>query len=109
MKYTVALVVEDASLRSMLVGRLTLGGADIVTASDLDDRRIISQKDSSLLLVTDDKTLSEEGGCIERLFADPRWARVVIVGAWPDTVTNNARIVRLSPASAASEIVAMLG
>lgn len=108
MTYTLALVIEDASLRSMLVGRLTLGGADLVTASDLYDRRITSKKNNTLFLITDDATLAKVQGGLEDLFADPRWSRVAIVGGTIDAPVADHRVVRLHPASAAKELMAML-
>ncbi len=73
------LIIRDVGLRSMLVGRLSMEGADVYTAAGLDCPGL-SRTPRGAVLVLDEAALKRSPMPIEALLNDERWAHVVLVG-----------------------------
>ncbi|RYY29426.1 MAG: hypothetical protein EOP62_00890 [Sphingomonadales bacterium] len=102
------LIIKEAGLRSTLAARLSLAGADMLTADDFEDPRLARHKKRPLVLISDEAAVMEhEGGC-DGLVADPRWLRVVILSPGACEGSDNPRLIRLERKSAAKAIGALL-
>jgi hypothetical protein len=102
------LIVREAGLRSTLAARLSMAGADVLTADDFDDPRLARHKKRPLVLIADDAAVDgHEGGC-DGLVADPRWLRLVVLSPGACAVSEDARLIRLERAQAASTIARLL-
>lgn len=99
------LVVREAGLRTTLIARLSMAGADLVTISDIDDPRIQRWIDKGPVLVLDAAALAEREGGEPALRADPRWRAIAVIGG---EAQDPAFPPRISSGDAAAEIEAML-
>lgn len=98
------LVVREAGLRSALVARLAMAGADIVTVDKLDDPRIERWLASAPVLIIDETTLTGRKGGEAALRADPRWRAIAVVGGEAEPGMPR----RIASADAAAILEAML-
>ncbi|RYD62669.1 MAG: hypothetical protein EOP58_12800 [Sphingomonadales bacterium] len=94
-------------MRSTLAARLSMAGADVLTADDFGDPRLARHKKRPLVLIADDVAIeSHEGGC-DGLLADPRWLCLVVMpGACTDR--EDPRLIRVERATAAKTIAQLL-
>ena len=84
------LVAREAGLRSTLIARLSMAGADLVTIDNLDDPRVERWLAKSPVLIIDEAALR----------ADPRWCAIAVVGGAATDAAHPPRIPRDDPASA---------
>lgn len=99
------LVVREAGLRSTLIARLSMAGADLVTIDNIDDPRIQRWLGKSPVLILDEAVLAGREGGEAVLRADPRWRAIAVIGGEAEDAAHPARI---SSVDAATEIEAML-
>jgi len=74
----IVLVVQDASLRSALIARLSIAGASLVTARDLNDPALRRGSARPAVLIVDEATIAEQ---LDAMLGEPRWHRVVVLTA----------------------------
>jgi len=98
------LVVREAGLRSTLIARLSMAGADLVTIHDIDDPRVERWLAKGPVLIIDDVALAGRTGGEAALRADTRWREIAVIGG----VATDAALPRVSRDDAALAIEAML-
>lgn len=88
----IVLIVRDASLRSAWVARLSIAGANLITAADLDSPGLRRAAIRPALLVVDEASVGTKLGAI---LEDPRWHRIVVLAASPPAPDPNsdARVI----------------
>jgi hypothetical protein len=94
------LVAREAGLRSTLIARLSMAGADLVTIDNLDDPRVERWLAKSPVLIIDEAALATRPGGEAALRADPRWCAIAVVGGAATDAAHPPRIPRDDPASA---------
>lgn len=99
------LVVREAGLRSTLIARLSMAGADLVTIDNIDDPRIQRWLAKGPVLILDQAALQAREGGEAALRADPRWRAIAVIGG---AAENPAYPPRIPATDAATEIEAML-
>ncbi|WHU04728.1 hypothetical protein [Sphingomonas sp. NIBR02145] len=99
------LVVREAGLRSTLIARLSMAGADLVTIDNIDDPRIQRWLAKGPVLILDQAALQAREGGEAALRADPRWRAIAVIGG---AAENLAYPPRIPATDAATEIEAML-
>lgn len=99
------LMVREAGLRSTLIARLSMAGADLVTIDNIDDPRIQRWLGKGPVLILDHMALAGREGGEAALRADPRWRAITVIGGAPEDAAHPPRI---SGVDAAAEIEAML-
>ncbi len=102
------LVVGEAGLRSTLVARLSIAGAEVLTTDDPGDPGLTRLAGRRLVLIADQAALDSPNGGLERLSADPRWSRLVLVSRDGRAGNDDPRLIRLDRAGAAAAIGALL-
>jgi len=98
------LVVREAGLRSTLIARLSMAGADLVTIDNIDDPRVQRWLDKGPVLIIDENALAGRPGGEAGLRAEPRWRAVTVIGDGGQPGGSG----RISRADAAAAIEAML-
>ncbi|WP_448661339.1 hypothetical protein ACG3SL_11855 [Sphingomonas sp. CJ20] len=103
------LIVSEVALRSTLAARLTLAGADLVTARDYDDPQLTRNTDRPAVLITDaGAALHREGGA-QSLSADARWSRVVVLTPGAEArESDDPRLFYVQGATAAAGITSLV-
>ncbi|MES2988810.1 MAG: hypothetical protein V4808_12965 [Pseudomonadota bacterium] len=95
-------------MRSTLVARLSMAGADVLTADDFNDPRLARHKKRPLVLIADEAAVDAyDGGC-DGLVADPRWRRLVVLSPGACAVSDDPRLIRIARAQAAKAIAQLL-
>ena len=94
------IVAREAGLRSTLIARLSMAGADLVTIDNLDDPRVERWLAKSPVLIIDEAALATRPGGEAALRADPRWCAIAVVGGAATDAAHPPRIPRDDPASA---------
>lgn len=98
------IVARQAGLRSALVARLSMAGADVVTVDNLADPRIERWLASQPVLIVDEGALSGHAGGEAALRGDPRWRAIAVVGGQ----AAEGAPPRIASADAAAILEAML-
>lgn len=103
-------VVRERGLRSALVARLSLAGADLVTLDDIDDPALERVIRSPAVLVIDEALAAEHSDAwLESLLADPRWRSLVLLTVDPPSQTaTDPRILRVAYSNAAAAIAELV-
>jgi hypothetical protein len=83
-------IVREAAVRSTLVARLAMNGADMCTAQHFDERHPASSGGKAAALITDQAAIDEHPGGIAALLDDPRWVRIIVL-------TRDAAAASLDP------------
>lgn len=100
--------VAEAGLRSTLVARLTLGGADVLTMRELTAQQPPPASRGKMVLVIDDAGVHAYPGASNALYEDSRWTRLVMLtGAEPPDPAP-AHVHHLAAASAAPSLGTLL-
>ncbi|MBX3564072.1 MAG: hypothetical protein KF730_05780 [Sphingomonas sp.] len=102
------LILREAGLRSTLVARVSMAGADVLTADDFNDPRLARHKKRPLVLIADEAAIDAHAGGYEGLLADPRWRRVVVVSPGMCPESDDPRLIRIERAHAARKIAHLL-
>lgn len=102
------LIVRNAGLRSTLVARLSMAGADVLTAEDFDDPRLARHTRRPVVLVADDAAVAQWEGGVAGLTADPRWIRLVLISSEPAAPGDDPRLIRLESGIAAKAIMELV-
>lgn len=102
------LIVKEAGLRSTLVARLSMAGADVLTAEDFDDPRLARHKRRPLVLIADEAAVEEHDGGCDGLVADPRWERLVLLSPSACEDSDDPRLIRIERKSAAKALVELI-
>lgn len=104
------LIVRDAGLRSTLAARLSLTGADLVTAEDFHDPVIGRSVRRPATLVVDRATMERQvEGWVDGLLGQPLWRRVVVLTDRRDHAEPaNDRLVLIDRAGAAAGLIELL-
>ncbi|WP_052507851.1 hypothetical protein [Sphingomonas hengshuiensis] len=103
------MIVSEVALRSSLAARLSMGGADLVTAKNFDDPQLTRNAERPTILITDaGAAMSREGGA-SALSADRRWRRVVVLTPDATPVSDDPRLFYLERATAAAGLAALVG
>lgn len=106
------LIVREAGLRSTLAARLSLVGADLISAESLDDPALKrGVRKPGYLIVEEELFEGRDGIWLETLLATPHWRQVVMLTAGgpvaraPDEDPRLLRLERRSAPSAIAELV----
>lgn len=99
------LIVREAGLRSTLIARLSMAGADLVTLDNIDDPSVERWLAKAPVLIIDEVVLAGREGGEAALRADPRWRGIAVIGGAAADAAMPARIAR---EDAAAAIEAML-
>lgn len=102
------LIVREAGLRSTLAARLSMAGADILTADDFADPRLARHKKRPLVLIADEAAVDGHAGGCDRLLEDPRWLRLVVLTPRACPESEDPRLIRIERANAAKKIAKLL-
>jgi hypothetical protein len=102
------LIVREAGLRSTLAARLSMAEADVLTADDFDDPRLARHKKRPLVLIADEAAVDGHPGGCDRLLADPRWLRLVVLSPGPCADSDDPRLIRIERAHAANAIAGLV-
>lgn len=102
------LIVREAGLRSTLVARLSMAGADVLTAEDFDDPRLARHKKRPLVLIADEAAVDGHAGGCDGLLADPRWRTLVVLSPGACAASEDSRLIRIARAHAAQTIARLL-
>ena len=102
------LILREAGLRSTLVARLSLAGADVLTADDFNDPRLARHKKRPLVLIADEAAVDAHSGGCDGLLEDPRWQRLVVLSPGACPASDDPRLVRMPRADAAKTIAKLL-
>jgi hypothetical protein len=102
------LIVRETGLRSTLVAKLSMAGADVLTTGDFDDPRLMRHALRRLVLIADEAAVDGyDGGC-DRLLAEGCWFRLVMLSPGAGAVSGDLRLIRLERTIAAATIVSLL-
>lgn len=100
------LVVHEAGLRSSLVAQLSMAGASIVTARDIDDPMLArSVRKPSVLILDLGYVIAQDAQWLDRVLAEPRWAKLVVLTGPDGYPDPDPRCVYLDGKSASAEIM----
>lgn len=99
------LIVREAGLRSTLIARLSMAGADLVTLDNIDDPSVERWLAKAPVLIIDEVALAGREGGEAALRADPRWRGIAVIGG---AAVDPAMPVRIAREDAAAAIEAML-
>lgn len=105
------LAVHEPGLRSTLAARLSLAGADVITAKNIHDPAIRRGLHSAAVLVLDDHMLGDRSDeWIAALLEEPCWHCLVVLAAAapPPAVAHDPRLLHLELASAPAAIAALI-
>lgn len=102
------LILGEAGLRSSLVARLSLAGADVLTTESFDDLRLARHALRPLVLIADEAAVEKRDGGWERLIADPRWHRVLLLSPDAPETGDDPRLLRIARADAGPAIAKLL-
>lgn len=100
------LIVREAGLRSTLAARLSMAGADVITADSLDDPRMQRLRAGAVLVL--DAPAAEDAGGPAAVLADPRWETLVLIGDGETNGATDPRLLRVGRAIAGVVIEARL-
>lgn len=102
------LIIHEAGLRSSLVAQLSLAGASIVTARDMDDPTLTrSVRKPSVLVLDHDFVASHPPYWLDEVLADPRWHKLVVLNG-PADCPADPRCVALDGKGASAVIMRKL-
>lgn len=101
-------IVRETGLRSTLAARLSLAGADLLSARDFRDARVGRYKKRALILITDQAAIDEHDGGWDGLRADPRWLRLVVVSPRESAPSEDPRLIHIQRANAVNRIARLL-
>lgn len=106
------LIIREAGLRSILTARLSLVGADLITANDVHDPALSrSMRQPGVLILDETAVAGRSGEWLDTVLADPQWRRIVLLCETPpppDVSEADARLLRLERASATSAIAELI-
>lgn len=103
----IAIIVREAALRSTLVARFALAGAEVMTVESFQDPKLSRTGDRRLVLIADGGALDAHDGGAQLLLDDPRLFRLVEVGE-AQAASPDMRHVRIDRALAARASAEML-
>ncbi|MDF7776569.1 hypothetical protein P1X14_15035 [Sphingomonas sp. AOB5] len=102
------LIIHEAGLRSSLVAQLSLAGASIVTAKDVDDPMLTrSVRKPSILVLDHEFVAAQQAGWLDDVLAEPRWNRLVVLDG-PADCPADPRCIALDGKNAAASIMASM-
>lgn len=106
------LIVRETGLRSTLAARLSLVGADLISAESLDDPALrLGVRKPGYLIVEEELLEGRDGIWLETLLATPHWRQVVVLtaaGPEPRAPDEDPRMLRLERRSAPSAIAELV-
>jgi hypothetical protein len=106
------LIIREAGLRSTLSARLSLVGADLITARSLDDPVLRRSVQRPAILIIEEETIAGFDMIdLVTLLDSPHWRQVVaLCDALPGPVAPNSdpRLLRLERKSAPSAIAELV-
>ncbi|NML05672.1 hypothetical protein [Sphingomonas sp. G-3-2-10] len=102
------LIIHEAGLRSSLVAQLSLAGASIVTARDIDDPMLVrTVRKPSVLVLDHDFVAAHPSDWLDDVLADPRWHKLVVLNG-PTDCPVDPRCVALDGKGASGAIMQKL-
>jgi len=101
-------IVREAAVRSTLVARLAMNGADMCTALYFDERHPASSSGKPAALITDQTAVDEHPGGIAALLEDPRWVRIIVLTRDTATASVDPRLLYVDAGEAAPATTRLL-
>ena len=86
-------VISDAAMRSTLVARSAMNGADMCTGQSLGERRPASARNAPDILVTDQSTVDLHPGGAGALLRDLPWHRVMVLTSDSTATSPDPRLI----------------
>lgn len=75
----VVVIVREAAVRSTLVARLAMSGANMCTAQHFEERLPASARGAAAILITDQAAIDAHPGGVAALLGDPQWSRIIVL------------------------------
>lgn len=86
-------VIGDAAVRSTLVARLAMNGADMCTGQSLGEGRPASARNAAAILVTDQSTIDMHPGGAGALLRDLPWHSVMVLTSDTAAISRDSRLI----------------
>ncbi|AQR73586.1 hypothetical protein [Sphingomonas sp. LM7] len=102
------LILREAAIRSTLVARLAMGGADTCTAQYFDEKRPASARGAAAVLVTDQEAVDGHPGGTAALLRDPQWRMVIVLAPAAAPGGGDPRLIHLARGDAAVGLTRLL-
>lgn len=97
-------IISDAAVRSTLVARLAINGADMCTGQSLGERRPASARNAAAILITDQPTVDLHPGGAGVLLRDLPWHSVMVLTSDTSAVSEDPRMIYVEPKDAVPAI-----
>jgi hypothetical protein len=101
-------IVREAGIRSTLVARLAMSGADMCTAQHFDERHPASARGTAVVLITDQATVDGHPDGTAALLRDPQWCRIVVLTREAGTTSDDPRLLYVDSGDAAAAVSRLL-
>ncbi|MDP5281223.1 hypothetical protein Q9Q95_20020 [Sphingomonas sp. DG1-23] len=98
----VVVIVREAAVRSTLVARLAMSGANMCTAQHFDERHPASLRGTAAMLITDRAAIDAHPDGAAALLCDPQWSRIVVLTHDAAATSEDPRLLYLAPGDAAA-------
>jgi hypothetical protein len=72
-------IVREAAVRSTLVARLAMSGANMCTAQHFEERLPASARGTAAILIADQAAIDAHSGGVAALLGDPQWSRIIVL------------------------------
>jgi hypothetical protein len=103
------LIIREAGLRSMLAARLSLVGADLVTAMDIHDPAVQRNvRGPAVLVLDEDAVAGRSAEWLDAVVAEPQWDHVVVLTGRSPAGAAGDRLVFLERATAPATLAALV-
>jgi hypothetical protein len=86
-------IVRDVAVRSTLVARLAMNGANMCTGQGFDERRPVSPRNAEAILVTDQATIDTHPGGVAALLGGSSWRRIMVLTSGSSTISDDPRLI----------------
>jgi hypothetical protein len=104
----IVVIIREAAIRSTLVARLAMSGADMCTAQQFDERHPASVRGIAAMLITDQAAIDAHSGGIAALLGDPQWSRIIVLTRDVPAQSENSRLLYVDAGEAAAAMTRLL-
>ena len=104
----VVVIVREAAIRSTLVARLAMSGADMCTAQNFDERHPASARGTAVVLITDHAAIDAQCGGIAALLCDAQWRRIIVLTRDVALASEDPRLFYVAAGDAAAAMARLL-
>ncbi|WP_158298802.1 hypothetical protein [Sphingomonas psychrotolerans] len=104
----VVVIVREAAIRSTLVARLAMSGANMCTAQQFDERHPASARGVAAMLITDREAIDAHPGGVAALLRDPQWSRIIVLTRDVPAQSEDPRLLYVDAGEAAAAMTCLL-